>query len=403
MFIVQKYGGSSVANAERVKNVAKRIVDTYKAGNKVVVVLSAQGDTTDELIGKAYEVSDNPSKREMDMLLSTGEQVSVALMSMAIQALGVSSISLNAMQLGIETKSNYSNARISDIRTDRISQELENNNIVIATGFQGVNKFNDITTLGRGGSDTSAVAIAAAMNADLCQIFTDVDGVYTADPRRVKDARKLDEISYGEMLELATLGAKVLHNRSVELAEKYKINLMVCSSLNDNPGTLIKDVNDVEKMAVSGVTSDENVSRITVVDMKNEPCRAFELFNMVSKQNIVVDIIIMSYAREGKTDISFTVDKSDYDQVIKLLNENHDRLGYRELITDNDISKISIVGAGMVSNSGVAVRLFEALCDEGINIEAIGSSEMKLSVIVKQQYSDQALNAVHRKFRLGGK
>lgn len=403
MFIVQKYGGSSVADSERVLNVAKRIVQTHKEGNKVVVVLSAQGDTTDELIKKACEVNPNPSKREMDMLLSTGEQISVALMSMAIQSLGVSSISLNAMQLGIETKSDYSNARISHISTERINQELENNNIVIVTGFQGVNQYNDITTLGRGGSDTSAVAIAAAMNADICQIYTDVDGIYTADPRKVKDARKLDEISYDEMLELATLGAKVLHNRSVELARKYKVNLMVCSSLNNNPGTLIKDVNDVEKMAVSGVTSDENISRITVIDIENEPCKAFELFNLVSKNNIVVDIIIMSYGRDGKTDISFTVDKTDYDQVITMLNEHKATLGFRELITDNHISKISIVGAGMVSNSGVAVRLFEALCDEGINIEAIGSSEMKLSVIVKEQYSNQALNAVHRKFRLGGR
>lgn len=307
MLIVKKFGGSSVANAERINHVAQTIVNSYKEGNQVVVVLSAQGDTTDELIEKAKEINPNASKREMDMLLSTGEQQSVALMAMAINKLGYPAISLNAFQCNIYSTSTYSNARIKDISTERINNELEKKNIVIITGFQGVNRHLDVTTLGRGGSDTSAVALAAKLGADLCEIYTDVDGVYTSDPRVVKNAKKLDEITYDEMLELASLGAKVLHNRSVELAKKYNVNLVVRSSMTDAEGTIVKEEVKVEKMLVSGVAVDKDVARIAVVGLKDEPGVAFKIFSLLSKEKISVDIIIQSIGRSNTKDISFTV------------------------------------------------------------------------------------------------
>ena len=399
MLIVQKYGGSSVANAERIFNVAKRIIEAYDEGNDVVVVLSAQGDTTDELIEKAAEINPNASRREMDMLLSTGEQQSVALMAMAINALGRNAISLNAFQVGIDTNSNYSNARIKTISTERINLELEKKNIVIITGFQGINKYDDVTTLGRGGSDTSAVALAAKLHADICEIYTDVDGVYTADPRVVKSAMKLDEISYDEMLELASLGAKVLHNRSVELAKKYNVKLVVRSSLTRAEGTVVKEETNVEKMLISGVASDKDVSRISVIGIEDVPGKAFALFSLLAKEKISVDIILQSIGRDNTKDISFTVAKSDLQRTLDVLEANKERLGVKEITHKDNIAKLSVVGAGMATNPGVASLMFEALYDAGVNINMISTSEIKISVLIDEKDVDDAMVAVHDKFK----
>lgn len=399
LLIVQKYGGSSVANAERIFNVAKRIIEAYDKGNDVVVVLSAQGDTTDELIEKAAEINPNASRREMDMLLSTGEQQSVALMAMAINALGRNAISLNAFQVGIDTNSNYSNARIKTISTERIHLELEKKNIVIITGFQGINKYDDVTTLGRGGSDTSAVALAAKLNADICEIYTDVDGVYTADPRVVKSAEKLEEISYDEMLELASLGAKVLHNRSVELAKKYNVNLVVRSSLTRAEGTLVKEETKVEKMLISGVASDKDVSRISVIGIEDVPGKAFSIFSLLAKEKISVDIILQSIGRDNSKDISFTVSKSDLQLALDVLEANKERLGFKEITHRDNVAKLSVVGAGMATNPGVASLMFEALFDAGINISMISTSEIKISVLIDEADVDAAMVAVHDKFK----
>jgi aspartate kinase len=398
VLIVKKFGGSSVANAERINHVAQTIVNSYKEGNQVVVVLSAQGDTTDELIEKAKEINPNASKREMDMLLSTGEQQSVALMAMAINKLGYPAISLNAFQCNIYSTSTYSNARIKDISTERINNELEKKNIVIITGFQGVNRHLDVTTLGRGGSDTSAVALAAKLGADLCEIYTDVDGVYTSDPRVVKNAKKLDEITYDEMLELASLGAKVLHNRSVELAKKYNVNLVVRSSMTDAEGTIVKEEVKVEKMLVSGVAVDKDVARIAVVGLKDEPGVAFKIFSLLSKEKISVDIIIQSIGRSNTKDISFTVAEGDCDEALRILNEHKERLGFEDVTANKAVAKVSVVGAGMATNSGVASMLFEATFDAGINVKMISTSEIKISILVKDSDADRAAIAIHDKF-----
>lgn len=398
LLIVQKYGGSSVANPDRVFNVARRIIETYEKGNSVVVVLSAQGDTTDDLIAKAHEINPNPSKREMDMLLSTGEQQSVALMAMAINSLGARAISLNAQQIGIDTTSNYSNARIKTIDTARLEHELERKNIVLVTGFQGVNKYDDITTLGRGGSDTSAVALAAKLHADLCEIYTDVDGVYTADPRIVKSAKKLDEISYDEMLELASLGAKVLHNRSVELAKKYNVKLVVRSSLTREEGTIVKEECNVERMLVSGVAADKDVSRISLIGIQDEPGKAFGVFTLLSKAKISVDIILQSIGRDNTKDISFTVAKTDLDAALKVLEENKERLTIKEIVHDDKAAKLSVVGAGMATNPGVASLMFEALYDANVNISMISTSEIKISVLIDEDDLEKAMIYVHDKF-----
>lgn len=398
MLIVKKFGGSSVANAERINHVAQTIVNSYKEGNQVVVVLSAQGDTTDELIEKAKEINPNASKREMDMLLSTGEQQSVALMAMAINKLGYPAISLNAIQCNIYSTSTYSNARIKDIATERINNELEKKNIVIITGFQGVNRHLDVTTLGRGGSDTSAVALAAKLGADLCEIYTDVDGVYTSDPRVVKNAKKLDEITYDEMLELASLGAKVLHNRSVELAKKYNVNLVVRSSMTDAEGTIVKEEVKVEKMLVSGVAVDKDVARIAIVGLKDEPGVAFKIFSLLSKEKISVDIIIQSIGRSNTKDISFTVAEGDCDEALRILNEHKERLGFEDVTANKAVAKVSVVGAGMATNSGVASMLFEATFDAGINVKMISTSEIKISILVKDSDADRAAIAIHDKF-----
>lgn len=402
MLIVKKFGGSSVANAERINHVAQTIVNSYKEGNQVVVVLSAQGDTTDELIEKAMEINPNASKREMDMLLSTGEQQSVALMAMAIERLGYPVISLNAFQCKIYSTSNYSNARIKDIATERINNELARKNIVIITGFQGVNRHLDITTLGRGGSDTSAVALAAKLGADICEIYTDVDGVYTCDPRIVKTAKKLDEITYDEMLELASLGAKVLHNRSVELAKKYNVNLVVRSSMTDAEGTVVKEETKVERMLVNGVAVDKDVARIAVVGVKDEPGIAFKIFSLLSKEKISVDLIIQSIGRNSSKDISFTVTKGEMKEAVEILEANKASLGFESISFNDQVAKVSAVGAGMATNPGVASMLFEATYDAGINVKMISTSEIKITVLVSENEADRAANAIHDKFMNAG-
>lgn len=398
--IVQKFGGTSVANVERVMNAAKRVTDTYKKGNSVVVVVSAQGHTTDELIDKAMEINKNPSKREMDVLLSTGEQMSMALMAMAIESLGFPAVSMTGIQAGIYTNSAYGSARIKSINTERIFLELDKKNIVIVAGFQGFNKFDDITTLGRGGSDTTAVALAAALNADLCEIYTDVDGVYTADPRIVKKAAKLKDISYDEMLELASLGANVLHNRSVEMAKKYGIKLVVRSSFNNSRGTIVKEVELVEKMLVRGVTKDYDVARISVMGLEDKPGKAFQLFSLLSKENINVDLIIQSIGKEDIKNISFTISKSNLGRALEVLNENIGVLEAKEIKYSEQYAKVSIVGAGMVNNPGIAAKMFEALYDCGTNIHMISTSEIKVSVLVDAKDAEKAVNSIHSKFKL---
>ena len=400
MLIVQKYGGSSVANAERVFNVAKRIMRTRMEGNDVVVVLSAQGKTTDGLIAKAKEINAKPSRREMDMLLSTGEQQSVALMAMAISAIGGRAVSLNAAQVGIETTNTYSNARIRHINTERIENELDEGSIVLVTGFQGVNAIGDTTTLGRGGSDTSAVALAAALNADMCEIYTDVEGVYTADPRVVPDAVKLDEISYDEMLELASLGAKVLHSRSVEVAKKYNVKLVVRSSMSEAEGTEVKEDVKMERMLVSGVAADKKVSRISIMGINDEPGKAFEVFSLMAKEKVSVDIILQSTGADGKQNISFTIGEDDLDIALKALEKNKERLTAREIVHDENTAKLSIVGAGMATNPGVAAMFFEAMYDAGGNIQMISPSEIKITVLIAKDDVDAAMVAVHDKFKM---
>ena len=388
--IVQKFGGSSVANAERVFNVAKIVTDTYKKGNKVVVVVSAQGDTTDDLIDKANEINPDASKREKDMLLAAGEQISIALLAMAIEKLGYPVVSLLGWQAGFETTSAYTSARIKRVRTDRIEKELDKKNIVIVAGFQGLNRYEDVTTLGRGGSDTSAVAIAAAMHADLCQIFTDVEGVYTADPRKVANAKKLQTISYDEMLELATLGAQVLNNRSVEMAKKYNIELEVLSSLTNAPGTIVKEAAKMEKMLISGVAKDTNVARISVVGVPDNPGLAFKMFSKLSKRNINVDIILQSIGRDGTKDISFTVAKDNAKEAAEAMEDYVANVGGKSVLVDEKVAKISIVGAG--------TKMFEALYDAQINIRMISTSEIKVSVLIDEKDADAAVNAIHSKF-----
>lgn len=397
--IVKKFGGSSVANAERVFNVANIITNDYKKGNDVVVVVSAQGDTTDDLIEKAREINpDSPSKREMDMLLSAGEQISIALLAMAIEKLGCPVISLLGWQAGFNTDSHHGIARIKNVNSERIRNEISKKNIVIVAGFQGLNKYDDITTLGRGGSDTSAVAIAASMKADLCQIYTDVDGVYTADPRKVSNAQKLDEICYDEMLELATLGAQVLNNRSVEMAKKYNVELEVLSSLENKPGTIVKEIVKMEKTLIKGVAKDNNVASISIVSLKDTPGVAFKIFNKLAQYKLNVDIILQSIGRNGTKDITFTVPQNDADTAVKAIESLKDSLNYENINVDTSVSKVSIVGAGMESHPGVASKMFEALSDAGINIQMIATSEIKISVLINEQYADAAVSAVHNAF-----
>ncbi len=397
--IVQKFGGTSVADADRIRNVARIITETYRRGHNVLAVLSAQGDTTDDLIAKAAQINPHASKREMDMLLSTGEQISCSLCAMAIEAMGYPVVSLTGWQAGFRTDSVYSDARIKRIDTERVLAELDKKAIVIVTGFQGINKYDDITTLGRGGSDTSAVALAAVLHADLCQIYTDVDGVFTADPRSVEGAAQLDEITYDEMLELATLGAQVLHNRSVEMAKRYGVKLEVLSSFSGKPGTKVKEVaKTMEKMHVSGVAKDKNVARLAVVGLADQPGIAFKIFSLLAKENVNVDIIPQPIGRHNTKDISFTVGKQDMERTKKLLEDHVELLGFDHIDVSDQIAKISIVGAGMVHNPGVAAKMFEALYNAGININMISTSEIKVSVLVDLADADRAVQVIHDRF-----
>ena len=400
MLIVKKFGGSSVANKERIFNVAQRCIEDYKAGHDIVVVLSAMGDTTDNLIEMANAINPKAKKREMDMLLSTGEQVSVSLMAKAMHALDVPAVSLNAFQVMMHSTSRYGNARFKRVDTERILHELDSRKIVIVTGFQGVNKYDDITTLGRGGSDTTAVALAAVLHADKCEIYTDVDGVYTADPRIVKDAKKIDVITYDEMLELASLGAKVLHNRSVEMAKKYNVELVVRSSLTRSEGTVVKEASEMEKLLVTGVAADKNTARISVIGVEDKPGIAFRIFDTLAGNNINVDIILQSVGREGTKDISFTVASDDLENAIRILEENKKRLTIQDITWNEKVAKLSIVGAGMMSNPGVAAKMFESLYNSRVNINMISTSEIRITVLVAEDDIEQAMIAVHDGFAL---
>ncbi len=397
MLVVQKFGGSSVKDAEHVMNVARIVTDTYKQGNDVVVVVSAQGDTTDDLIDKAAEINPRASKREMDMLMSAGEQISISLLAMAIDTLGCPVISLLGWQAGFETNRTYGSARIKRVNAERIRTELDRRRIVVVAGFQGLNRYEDITTLGRGGSDTSAVAIAASMKADLCQIYTDVEGVYTADPRKIKGAVKLDEITYDEMLEMATSGAQVLNNRSVEMAKKYNVEMEVLSSLKRAPGTKVKEVVKMEKMLIKGVAKDNDVARVSLVNLQDNPGVAFKVFSRVAKAHINVDNILQSVGRDGTKDIAFTVAAKDGDAAMEALAEFAESQG-AHLECDSDVAKVSIIGAGMETHESVAADMFEALATANINIQMISSSEIRVSVLVDKKDADRAVEAVHNHF-----
>lgn len=400
MLVVKKFGGTSVADKERIFNVARRCIKSYQAGDDVVVVLSAMGKMTDVLIEQAKDINPNPSKRELDMLLTTGEQTSVALMAMALHSLGVPAISLNAFQVAMHTTSTCGNARIKRIDSERIRHELDQRKIVIITGFQGVNKYDDYTTLGRGGSDTTAVALAAALHADSCEIYTDVDGIYTADPRVVKKARKMKEITYDEMLDLATLGAGVLHNRSVEMAKKYNVQLVVRSSLTEEEGTIVKEDVKVERMLVSGVAADKNATRISVIGLEDRPGVAFRLFDALAKANINVDMILQSIGREGKKDISFTIPEDVADEALSVIEKNMERLKAEKVDCRRNVAKVSVVGAGMMSNPGVAAKMFECLYNSNININMISTSEIRVTVLIDEKEVEKAMNAVHEAFGL---
>ena len=390
--IVQKFGGSSVKDRDRIFNVARIVANTHNAGNDVVVVVSAQGDTTDDLIAKAAEITHNPSAREMDMLLAAGEEISISLLAMALNELGCHATSLTGWQAGFRTDRAYTKARITRLETERISSELERNRVVVVAGFQGLNKLDDITTLGRGGSDTSAVAIAAALHADRCQIFTDVEGVYTADPRKVRNTRRLKEITFDEMLELASLGAQVLNNRSVELAKKYNVELEVLSSLNPIPGTVVKEVTKMEGMLIKGVAKDTDVAVITILNVPDEPGTSFKIFGLLAQKNINVDIILQSTGRDGKKDISFTCAESEAETALRVLRES---AKFDQVTCDETCAKVSIVGAGMQSHSGVASKMFEALSNNNINIKMISTSEIKISCIIDREDADKAVSAIH--------
>ena len=391
--IVQKFGGTSVKDRDRIFNVARIVANTRNQGNDVVVVVSAQGDTTDDLITKAAEITSDPSHREMDMLLATGEQISISLLAMALQEIGVPSVSLTGWQAGFNTDRAYTKARIKRLNTERVESELARNRVVVVAGFQGLNRSDDITTLGRGGSDTSAVALAAALHADRCQIYTDVEGVYTADPRKIPKATRLKEITFDEMLELASLGAQVLNNRSVELAKKYNVELEVLSSLNPIPGTVVKEVTkDMEGMLIKGVAKDTDVAVITILNVPDEPGMSFRIFGLLAQKNINVDIILQSTGRDGKKDISFTCAEGEAELAMRVLKES---AHFNDVSVDTTCAKVSIVGAGMQSHSGVASKMFEALSNNNINIKMISTSEIKISCIIDRADADKAVGAIH--------
>ena len=398
MLTVMKFGGSSVADLEHIRNVANRCIAKQREGSQVVVVLSAMGKTTDNLIATAKQITEQPSRRELDMLLTTGEQVSVSLMAMTLISMGVSAVSLNAWQVPMHTTSNYQNARFKRIDSERIRKELDANKIVIVTGFQGINKYEDITTLGRGGSDTTAVALAAELHADVCEIYTDVDGVYTADPRVVPNAHKMTEITYDEMLEMASLGAKVLHSRCVEIAKKYGVELLVCSSLNHNSGTIVREKTKMEKMLISGVAADKNVAKIRVAGLGNEPNSTFRLLNLLDKNKLNIDVMIQSLGKDGTKSVSFTVAKSDMLRALDLLNENKDYLGIKKLDFDENVAKVSVIGAGIRSHSGVAAKMFGALGSIDVNTEMVTTSEIRITALIDEAYADLAVRKLHETF-----
>ncbi len=397
--IVQKFGGTSVKDRNRIFNVARIVANTRNAGNDVVVVVSAQGDTTDDLIAKAAEITSDPSHREMDMLLASGEEISIALLAMALQEIGVSAISLTGWQAGFVTDRSYSKARIKRLNTERVESELARNRVVVVAGFQGLNRSDDITTLGRGGSDTSAVALAAALHADRCQIFTDVEGVFTADPRKIPKATKLKEITFDEMLELASLGAQVLNNRSVELAKKYGVELEVLSSINPVPGTIVKEETKVEGMLIKGVAKDDNVAVISIKGVPDVPGMSFKVFSLLAQRNINVDIILQSSAGTADTkDLVFTVPLTDAESAVSVLENHKGRFGGGDIAVDKTCAKVSVVGAGMQSHPGVASTMFEALSNQNINIRMISTSEIKISVIIEKTDADRAVAAIHDAF-----
>jgi len=400
--IVQKYGGTSVADTERIKAVAKRVAATAKEGNQVIVVVSAMAGETDKFTRFAHEITETPDEREMDMLLSSGERVTSALMAMAIKELGHKSMSFTGRQVGIRTDSSHTRAMIESIGADRLTAALDEGKIPVVAGFQGINEFSDVTTLGRGGSDTTAVAIAAALTADACEIYTDVEGVYTADPRIVPDARKMERVSYDEMLEMASLGAKVLHGRSVEFAKKYNVPLVVRSSFNQNPGTLItKEDGDMEKIAVTGLAHDKNQARITIMGVPDKPGIAATVFKTIAGANINVDMIVQNISvHDSATDISFTVSKADGKKAMDITKKLSDELGTKGVNMNADVAKVSIVGVGMQSHFGVAAQMFETLSNAGINIMMISTSEIKISCVVDVNQTEDAVKVLHDSFGL---
>ncbi len=400
--VVQKYGGSSVATIERIKAVAQRVSKRVKKGNKVVVVLSAMGDTTDHLTDMAYSLSPNPTAREMDMLLSTGEQVSISLFSIAIHEMGLSAVSLTGGQVGILADSAHRNAKIESIKKRRLKKELTKNDVIVVAGFQGVDAEDNIVTLGRGGSDLSAVALAAVLKADVCEIYTDVEGIYSADPRSVKDAKKIKEISFDEMLELASSGAQVMQARSIEVAKKYNIPIHVRSSFNNKQGTIIKEEsNAMENVLVRSVASDKSEAKITMRNVPDKPGVAAEIFSTVAKANINVDMIVQNVSAGMITDLSFTAPKEDLQKVISIVEKISKTIGAGEVTSDSNIAKISIVGIGMRSHSGVAAKMFQILSKQKINIKMIATSEIKISVVVRDKDAKKAVSALHKEFKLG--
>ena len=398
MLVVMKFGGSSVADLDKIRNVAERCIKKWKEGNQVVVVLSAMGKTTDRLLAQAGEISSMPSRREMDMLLATGEQVSVSLMAMTMIQMGVTAISLNAWQVPMHTTSAYQNAKLKRIDSERITKELDSNKIVVVTGFQGINKYDDVTTLGRGGSDTTAVALAAALNADLCEIYTDVDGVYTADPRIVPKARKMPEVTYEEMLEFASLGAKVLHSRCVEMARRYDVNLVVRSSMSEEEGTVVKETTKMEKMLISGVAVDKNIAKIAVSGMKDNPESTFKLLNLMAKNGVNIDVMIQSLEKDGTKTLTFTVARPDMMMTLDLLKKYSDVIGNANVSCEEDVAKVSVVGAGVSSNPGGAAKMFEALSNAGINTDMVTTSEIRITAVIKESEAETAMRAVHDRF-----
>ncbi|MEW6557230.1 MAG: aspartate kinase [Elusimicrobiota bacterium] len=399
--VVMKFGGSSVATPEKIKNVANRITQKAKK-NRVVVVVSAPGDLTDDLIQKAKSITETPDPREMDMLLATGEMQSIALLTMAIKENGCDAISLTGPQAGIYADRIHTKAKIKKIRPKKVIEELKKNKIVIVAGFQGINPNDDITTLGRGGSDLTAVALAAVLKSKICEIYTDVKGVYTADPRVVNDARKLDKISYDEMLELAGVGSQVMMARSIEVAKKFNVPIHVRSTFSTEKGTVItKEVGNMEEVVVSGIAFDKNETKVSICDVPDKPGIAAKIFGALAKKNINVDMIIQSAAREGYNDISFTVSKNDLKNAITILKNVSQKLGGGDIIADENVAKISIVGIGMRSHPGVAAKMFKILADNAINIQMISTSEIKISCVISNKDTDKAVNALHGGFGLG--